>query len=90
MGHLSPRVVRLVALAGFPEVMAPEAVNKNWGDLRRTDMGVQLVWAERSICGAVRALAQRTEGSGPRPWNLQEGRRRAGTRALSGGEDREN
>lgn len=28
-----PHVVRLVT-AGFPEGMAPKAVNKNWGDLR--------------------------------------------------------
>lgn len=90
MGHLSPRVVRSVALAGFPEAMAPEAVDKNWRDLRRTDVGVQQVRAEKSICGAVRELAQRTEGSGPRPWKLQEGRQREGTRALSGGEDRGN
>lgn len=53
-------------------------------------MGVQQVWAEKSVCGTVRELAQRTEGSGPRPWKLQEGKQRAGTRALSGGEDREN
>lgn len=35
--HLSPHVVRLVTTAGFPEGMAPKAVNKNWGDLSGAD-----------------------------------------------------
>lgn len=43
----------------------------------------------RNNCGAVRKLAQKAEGSGPRPQNLQEGREWAGARALSGREDRE-
>ena len=37
----------------------------------------------------MRKLAQKAEGSGPRPQNLQEGREWAGARALSGRGDRE-
>lgn len=37
----------------------------------------------------MRKLAQKAEGSGPRPQNLQEGREWAGAQALSGREDRE-
>lgn len=34
LDHLSPCMVSLVTLAGFPEVMAPNAVNKERGEMR--------------------------------------------------------
>lgn len=49
---------------------------------------VQLIWAERISCGAVRELAQKTEGSSPRPQNLQKGGEWAGAQALCGREER--
>lgn len=79
-------MVRSVNLAGFPEVVAPKAINGKRGDIKQDSAGDGSSSRLGGLLVGVRMLAQRAEENSQGPLNLQEGRQKAG----SDGEFREN